>query len=44
MLDVAEPSQFAQGSLLAAIGEPERGVVIDREKRRTVDVMVGEGV
>ena len=44
MLDVAEPSQFAQGSLLAAIEEPESGVVIDREKRRTVNVMVGEGM
>lgn len=43
MIDVAEPSQFVQGSLLAEMGE-ERGVVVDREKRRTVEVLVGEGV
>lgn len=44
MIDVVEPSQFVQGSLLAGMGVGEKGVVVDREKRRTVDVLVGEGV
>ncbi len=44
MIDVVEPSQFVQGSLLAGMGVGEKGVVVDREQRRTVDVLVGEGV
>jgi hypothetical protein len=44
MIDVVEPSQFVQGSLLAGMGVGEKGVVVDREKWRTVDVLVGEGV
>lgn len=44
MIDVVEPSQFVQGSLLAGMGDAEKGAVVDREKRRTVDVLVGEGL
>ena len=48
MLDVAEPSEFAKGSLLERVdreqGRKEEGPVIEREKSREVDVKVGEGV
>ena len=49
MLDVAEQSEFAKGSLLERVEREqgrrgEEGPVIEREKRREVDVKVGEGV
>ena len=48
MLDVAEQSEFAKGSLLERVereqGRGAEGPVIEREKRREVDVKVGEGV
>ncbi len=45
MLDVGEESRFGKGSLLERV-EREGGLklVVEREKRREVDVRVGEGV
>ncbi|KAK0510714.1 hypothetical protein JMJ35_007146 [Cladonia borealis] len=48
MLDVTVESEFAKGSLLERVerdlGRGAEGPVIEREKRREVDVKVGEGV
>lgn len=47
MLDVGAESEFAKGSLLERVereqGRREEGLMIEREKRREVDVKVGEG-
>ena len=48
LVDLKIESQFVDGSLLRQVeayqGEDERGLVVDRAKRRETDVRVGEGV
>lgn len=46
MLDVGDRSRFVPGSLLASVEKVQgpAGPVIDREKRRSVELAVGEGL
>ena len=47
MIDLAEDSEYAPGSLLASVersGDRHRALVIQREKRKELNVAVGEGI